>query len=321
MDVSEIGFGCGNVGGLMIRGEHADQVKAVARAMELGINYFDTASSYGNGQSETNLGRVLNELAAQVYVGTKYRLEARDAADIKAGVIRSVEESLTRMGREQVDLIQLHNHVNLERDLERGSIGAEDVLGEVVAATETLRSQGKVRFWGLTGVGETEALHRVVDSGALQTVQSVYNLINPSSGYEVSPKFDMPDFGKLIDRAAATGMGVLVIRVLAAGALSGVAERHPIAVPSVAPIGSGRDYDQDQSRAENFRFLEQDGFASNMVEASIRFALSKKEVSTVLVGYSDLNHLEEAVEYAAKGPLPTEALARLPGQWSKFVGD
>ena len=101
----------------------------------------------------------------------------------------------------------------------------------------------------------------------------------------------------------------------------GAAERHPIAVPSVAPIGSGRDYDQDQSRAENFRFLEQDGFASNMVEASIRFALSKKEVSTVLVGYSDLNHLEEAVEYAAKGPLPTEALARLPDQWSKFVGN
>ena len=67
--VSEIGFGCGNVGGLMIRGEHPDQVKAVARAMELGINYFDTASQYGAGQSESNLGRVLNELNAQVYVG------------------------------------------------------------------------------------------------------------------------------------------------------------------------------------------------------------------------------------------------------------
>ena len=59
LKVSEIGFGCGNVGGLMIRGEHADQVKAVARAMELGINYFDTASQYGDGQSESNLGRVL----------------------------------------------------------------------------------------------------------------------------------------------------------------------------------------------------------------------------------------------------------------------
>ena len=91
MNVSEIGFGCGNVGGLLIRGTHEEQVRAVARAMELGINYFDTAMSYGNGQSETNLGRVLAELNAPVYVGTKYRLFADDGADIKGGVIRAVE--------------------------------------------------------------------------------------------------------------------------------------------------------------------------------------------------------------------------------------
>ena len=69
MNVSEIGFGCGNVGGLLIRGSHEEQVQAVARAMELGINYFDTAMSYGNGKSETNLGKVLNELDAPVLCG------------------------------------------------------------------------------------------------------------------------------------------------------------------------------------------------------------------------------------------------------------
>ena len=107
LNVSEIGFGCGNVGGLMIRGEHGDQVKAVARAMELGINYFDTASSYGNGQSETNLGRVLKELGADVYVGTKFRVTTHEAGHIKDDVIVSVENSLDRMQREQVDLIQI----------------------------------------------------------------------------------------------------------------------------------------------------------------------------------------------------------------------
>ncbi len=56
--VSEIGFGCGNVGGLMVRGSHDEQVEAVSRALELGIDYFDTAPSYGDGRSETNLGRV-----------------------------------------------------------------------------------------------------------------------------------------------------------------------------------------------------------------------------------------------------------------------
>ncbi len=320
LSVSEIGFGCGNVGGLMIRGEPADQVKAVARAMELGINYFDTASQYGAGQSETNLGRVLNELDAQVYVGTKYRLETEDDADIKGGVIRSVDASLARMAREQVDLIQLHNRVSPQRDLAGGTLSVEDVLGEVVEATEMLRAQGKVRFWGLTGVGVTESLHRVVDSGALYSVQTVYNLLNASAGADVAPGFDMPDYKRLIDRANAAEMGVVVIRVLAAGALSGLAERDPVAVPSVAPIGSGRDYQQDFDRSAGFRFLVSEGYADDLVEASVRFALSNPGVSTVLVGYSNMDHLEQSVRFADKGPLPSEALDRLPQVWSQFVG-
>ena len=163
INVSEIGFGCGNVGGLMIRGEHTDQVAAVARAMELGINYFDTASSYGDGQSETNLGRVLNELSADVYVGTKFRVTTHEPGRIRGNVITAVEESLTRMQREQVDLIQMHNHVASVAD--GGSVSPEETLGEVVDALRDLRDQGKVRFWGMTAVGETPALHRVIESG------------------------------------------------------------------------------------------------------------------------------------------------------------
>ena len=317
LDVSEIGFGCGNVGGLMIRGEHRDQVRAAARALELGINYFDTASSYGNGQSETNLGQVLKELSADAYVGTKFRVTTHETGNIKGNVIASVEESLTRLQREQVDLIQMHNHVAAVA--EGGSVSPEETLGEVVEALQELRAQGKVRFWGMTAVGETPALHRVIDSGTLNTIQSVYNLVNPSAGAAVPYGFDMPDYGNQIARAAARGMGVLVIRVLAAGALSGDTTRHPVAVPSVAPIGSGRDYDQDRGRAEGFRFLQQEGHVGSLVEASLRFALSNAGVSSVLVGYSSLEHLEQAVEYAGRGSLPHEALARLTDVWAGFT--
>ena len=318
LNVSEIGFGCGNVGGLMIRGEHSDQVKAVARAMELGINYFDTASSYGDGQSETNLGRVLRELSADVYVGTKFRVTTHEPGRIKGNIITSVEESLTRLQREQVDLIQLHNHV--ESIAGGSSVAPEEALDEVLDALRELRAQGKVRFWGMTAVGETEALHRVIDSGTLNTVQSVYNLVNPSAGVAAPSGFDMPDYGNLIERASVNGMGVLVIRVLAAGALTGEATRHPVAVPAVAPIGSGRDYGQDQARADGFRFLQQEGYADNLVEASLRFALSNAGVSSVLVGYSSLEHLEQAVAFAERGPLPPEAMARLPEVWAGFTG-
>ena len=318
INVSEIGFGCGNVGGLMIRGDHGDQVTAVARAMELGINYFDTASSYGDGQSETNLGRVLQELSADVYVGTKFRVTTHEPGRIKGNVIASVEESLSRLQREQVDLIQMHNHV--ASIAEGGSVSPDEALGEVADALRELRDQGKVRFWGMTAVGETVALHRVIDSGTLNTIQAVYNLVNPSAGAAVPPGFDMPDYGNQIERAAANDMGVLVIRVLAAGALSGEETRHPVAVPTVAPIGSGRDYDQDRSRAEGFRLLQQEGYTSSLVEASLRFALTNPGVSSVLVGYSSLEHLDQAVEIAAKGPLPAEAMARLPEVWSGFTG-
>jgi len=319
IEVSEIGFGCGDVGGLMVRGEHVDQVRAVARAMELGINYFDTASRYGGGQSETNLGRVLKELSAEVYVGTKYSLGEADPNDLKAGVIQSVEASLKRLGREQVDLIQLHDRISSQTDVSVRAITVSDVLGEVREALEVLKFQGKARFYGMTGVGEPKGIHEVVASGLVSTVQTVYNLINASAGTATPAGFDMPDYDRLIDRSAEKNVGVIVIRVLAAGALTGTSVRHPVAVQTVAPIGSGRDFQQDESRARQFAFIVDEGFAGDMPEASIRFALSNPGVSTVLVGYSDLEHLEKSVQYAAKGPLLAEALARLPQAWSTFV--
>ncbi len=320
LEVSQIGFGCGNVGGLMVRGEPEERVQAVARAMELGVNYFDTAPAYGNGVSERNLGQALKALSAEVYVGTKIRLEPQDLADLKGALVCSVEESLTRLDREYVDLIQVHNQITSQRDTGRAFLGADDLLGEVVDTFRSLKDQGKVRNYGITGLGDTEALHRVIDSGELDTVQACYNLINPSAGQQVPSGFDLQDFGRLIDRAEAANTGIIVIRVLAAGALSGAETRHPVAVPSVAPIGSGRDYGEDLDRATKFGFLVEEGHVEGTVEAAIRFALAKKGVSTVLVGYSSLEHLEEAVGYAAKGPLPGEIVGRLPEVWSRFAG-
>ena len=75
MRLSVLGFGCGAVGGLMVRGDPADQERTVAKAIAAGVNYFDTAVLYGNGESETNLGRVLQKLKpAGVVVGTKVRV-------------------------------------------------------------------------------------------------------------------------------------------------------------------------------------------------------------------------------------------------------
>src|SRR5437899_10803860 len=91
LDVSLLGFGCGAVGGLMIKGAASDQERAVWRALELGINYFDTAQMYGNGESERNLGRVLKALQPDVYVGTKVRLPPTERGKIGQAITASLE--------------------------------------------------------------------------------------------------------------------------------------------------------------------------------------------------------------------------------------
>jgi len=310
--VSALGFGCGNVGGLMVRGTPAERERAVARAVELGINYFDTAPSYGDGQSERHLGLALKAVRAPLYVGTKFRVDAADLGDIRGGVARSLEESLARLGRDHVDLLQLHNLIGATRN--GRALGVGDVLGEVIPALETLQKQGKTRFWGITALGETDALHRALD-GAVHTAQVCCNLLNPSASRAVPRGFPAQDFGRLLDRARERGIGAIIIRVLAAGALSGEFSRHPVAVPAVDPISTGPDYRTDVERARALRALVDEGHAGSLVEAALRFPLGHDAVSTVLLGYSSLDHLEYAAASIAKGPLPPAALARLAELW------
>ena len=106
--VSALGFGCGDVGGLIVRGTPAERERAVRRAIDAGVNYFDTASSYGNGVSEQNLGATLKAVGVRPYVGTKFRVEPADA-DLAGAVGRSLDASLKRLAMDSVDLLQLHN--------------------------------------------------------------------------------------------------------------------------------------------------------------------------------------------------------------------
>jgi aryl-alcohol dehydrogenase-like predicted oxidoreductase len=319
LEVSVLGFGCGAVGGLMVRGDPADQERAVARAVELGINYFDTAAMYGTGESERNLGRVMKSLRPDIRVGTKVRIPAGERNRAAAAVTASLEASLQRLQLEQVDLFQLHNHITAEgpeSDLTPGM-----VLGEVVPAFERLREQGKIRFCGITAVGDNPALHEVADARVFDTAQVSYNLLNPSAGAAVAPGYPAQDFGNLLAHTKAADMGVIAIRVLAAGALSGTEQRHPLGSPSVEPIGSGSSYRADVERARRFEPLVREGFADSLIELAVRFVVSHEAVSTALIGCSTLEHLEYAAAAANKGPLPREAIERIAAAQTLFVGE
>jgi aryl-alcohol dehydrogenase-like predicted oxidoreductase len=315
--VSALGFGCGNVGGLLIRGTPAERERAVARALELGINYFDTAALYGDGQSEQNLGQALRALNAKVHVGTKVRVPAVPVGELAGAIVRSLDDSLGRLGMERVDLLQLHNPITFERGPRTVSVG--DVRDAIVPALARLVEEGKLGYCGFTALGETRALLAVIDASMFDTAQVCFNLLNPSAAHALPPGFPAHDFGRLLAHCAERRTGAIVIRALAAGALSGADARHPVAAPAVEPIASGPDYTTDVRRARTLSALVDEGLAGSLVEASLRFALSADAVSTVLLGYSSLDQLEYAAACVAKGPLPATTLARLPALWARLA--
>lgn len=145
-EVSQVGCGYGNVGGLLIRGTPGEQVRAASRAMELDVSYFNIARSYGDRISESRLGRVLKELKARVYVGTRVGLASGKIRDVSARATKSVDRSLSRLGLEWVDLTHFHNRVGGHRL----RLSKEYTNGELPAQVETKRGLPRYRLTGLS---------------------------------------------------------------------------------------------------------------------------------------------------------------------------
>src|ERR1700744_5143988 len=138
MHLSVLGFGCGAVGGIMVRGAPADQQRAIARALAAGVNYFDTAVQYGDGESGKNLGRVLQPLKpANAIVGTKVRVPPDAFGRIADTVTKSIEGSLSRLRLERVDIFHLHNPITAQGG--GSALSVRQVLDDVVPAFERLR--------------------------------------------------------------------------------------------------------------------------------------------------------------------------------------
>jgi aryl-alcohol dehydrogenase-like predicted oxidoreductase len=220
---------------------------------------------------------------------------------------------------EQVGILHLHNPITSTGG--GNTLGTRQVLDEVVPAFEALRRQGKVRFLGITAIGDTSALYEVIDARVFDSAQVTYNMLNPSAASALPANYPAQDYGILFDRTKAAGVGVVGIRVLAGGALSGSAERHPIASPPPEPIGSAMSYQGDLRRAQRLAPLVAEGFAANLAEAATRFCISHSAMGTILVGVATPQQFEDALAAVLKGPLPKAALDRLAALQQGFVGE
>jgi len=309
LQVSRLTFGCGAVGGLMTKGEPNDQDRAVAWARDNGINFFDTAASYGNGASETNLGRALAGNTDGIVVSTKVGLLTSDLSDVAGTVEQSLNASLQRLQLDHVDLFQLHNTIG--QPDRHGFLDASQVLEVVIPAFEKLRDAGKTRYLGFTAKGDVAQLHKLVDTDLFDSAQIFYNLLVPTAGEAARPDYPAEDYKQLLDNAATHGVGAIGVRVLAGGALSGSVERNPLGTPVVEPIGSDTDYATDVQRALRFSPLIEEGYVGSLPELAMRFVISNHALPTTEIGIANLEQLQQAADAVNQGPLSEEALTRV----------
>lgn len=310
--VSPVAFGAGPVSQLLVGGDTQTLLATIRRAVELGVNWFDTAATYGGGRSEENLGRCLAQLNLQsrVRVATKVRILPERINDAAAAACESVQSSLQRLQLPRVSLLQIHNSITARAGAEPTSITPAHVLGPggLLEEMDRLRQQGLVEHLGLTGLGEPDALAEVIASGAFSTIQIPYNLLNPSAGRDMPANFDQTDYGNLIDVCQKRRMGVFAIRILAGGALAG---RPPSPHTLKTPFFPLKLYEQDCARADAIARLLPPGMSRQ--QAAVRFALSHPAVTSAIIGFATPDEVEQAVRFADAGPLDASLLARLNG--------
>lgn len=306
MQVSELAFGGGRSGGILINADDDTRRAAVRRALDIGINWFDTAPQYGDGKSEEALGWLLAEVPETPFVSTKVRIDITSSESLVSQVERSVTESLGRLKRDHVDLLQIHSLIMPEAS--GRTISPDHVLrdGGMADAMERLRDQGFTRFLGLTALGHNKSTIEVIESGRFDAAQVYYNLINPSSAWdEVVRDWSSYDGSGIIASCRAQDMAVMAIRIFAASYLA-----TPVRTGRESILTANTEAETEIRNAEAV-FVSLGKEFGSRAQAAVRFALSNETVSTAIVGLSESAHLDEAASAAEMGPLSEDAVEKL----------
>jgi aryl-alcohol dehydrogenase-like predicted oxidoreductase len=298
-EISEIGYGAWGIGGTMwIGASDKESVAALQRAIELGVNFIDTALVYGNGHSEELVGRVAGDASKKVYVATKVPPKNRiwpapagvgiEEAFPRDYIIRSTEESLKNLRLDVIDLLQLH-------------VWSPEWTGrdEWKRAFEDLKTQGKVRAFGVSlNNHQPDSGLGIIETGLIDAVQVIYNI------------FDRTPERNLFPACLKHNIGVLARVPLDEGALAG-----RIAEDTVFPEGDFRNFyfrgDRKKQVVERVAGIVRDlglADASHLPEIAIRFCLSHPAVSAVIPGMRSIGSVEGNAMASGQGPLPASAL-------------
>lgn len=313
LNVSRVGFGGGGIGQVWGATTRDETVRAVHKALDLGINYFDVAPAYGNGKAEEALGIALEGRSEEVIIGTKVRVPADDLANATANVQRSMETSLKLLKRDSVDILHVHNVFTEKRDETRNTLSGDDVLGPVLEAYQAVQKAGKTRFIGLSAMDQhVPTLNRIMESGHWDTVLAYYNLLNWTAQSPPPPGIDLFDNGQNILLAKKHNMGVIGIRSHAAGALTSGVDRP---VPPENEL-----LRQDIISAAKLDFLL-DGPVETLSQAATLFSLMNRDIHSTVPGVKNQAETEEMAGCSDMAQFSPAQLARLTELYKKGFRD
>ncbi len=306
--VGEIGFGAWGIGGKLWQGSQDDEsLKALHRAIELGVNFIDTALVYGEGHSEKLVGKAIRAAHHRMYIATKVppknRLwPARPGIGIEHAfpydyIIHSTDESLRNLKLDSIDLQQLHvwNPEWLERD-------------EWRRAFEELKTSGKVRAVGVSiNDHQPDSALELIRTGCVDAVQVIYNI------------FDQTPERNLLALAGQMNVGVIARVPFDEGSLTGTITEQTVFDPKDFRTSYFRG-DRKRQVVERVAALEKDlaGVDGSLADIALRFTISHPAVSTVIPGMRTVRNVERNIAAGARGPLDAATLGILKRHaWEK----
>jgi aryl-alcohol dehydrogenase-like predicted oxidoreductase len=300
--VSAVGFGAWAIGGVAEAsgtpfgwGGSSDEesLAAIRRARDLGINFFDTADSYGFGRSESLLGIVLSRHRPDVVIATKVGVVRGAGGELRKDFSRqhlllAVDGSLKRLRTDYIDLYQLHNPT-LD-DLRRETI--QEVM-------DRLQDAGKIRFWGIS-ISTPEEGAEIIERGWGHSLQVLYNVLNQA------PEKD------LLPMAKERGYGVIARVPLASGLLTGKYRQdatfasYDVRQNFLTP----RRLAEATERVDEFKAII-GGTAKSLSEGALKFVLAHDAVSTTIPGARNVRQVEANAAAAEGSPLPQDVIDKL----------
>lgn len=307
--VSEISFGAWAIGGSWGQVDDRESIAALHRAIDLGVNFIDTADVYGDGHSERLVAQVRKERRETIYIATKAgrRLDPHTADGYNAAnLTRFVERSLRNLDTDCIDLLQLH-------------CPPTEVYyrPEVFGALDDLVQAGKIRYYGVSVEKVEEAL-KAVEYPNVQTVQIIFNMFRHRPAELFFPE------------AKRRKVGILARVPLASGLLTGKMtpqtsfplddHRHFNRYGESFDVGetfSGVDYKTGLEAVEELRALVPPG--ATMAQFALRWILMFDAVTCAIPGAKRPSQAEDNVRAADLPPLSPETMAKVREIYDRLI--